>query len=121
MATKNPTRVSGSSSLVQIFRWDLTTANDVGAAIGSADSELSDRSVQVFGDPGGGTVVWQGTSDPAEANWETLTTTGGAPANFSDHGIKQILESTLYARPVLLGSLGANCSVIAVCRKPTRG
>ncbi len=114
------TRIS-STNLVHVLRWTLTSAEPEGTPLPDTDSDLSDRSVQVYGDLGGGTVEWQGTSDPGHENWVNLSTTGGSLAAFSAPGIKQILESTLYARPVLVGSSGADCTVIAVCRKPFRG
>jgi len=116
----NVTRATGSHQNTSIFRWQLTDEAPTGDPLSAGDTDLSDRSVQVYGDLGGGTVEWQGTSDPALANWHVLSTTGGAAATFVAAGIKQILESTLYARPVLVGAGNADCSVVLVGRKPSR-
>lgn len=119
MATPTVTTASGSDN-VKVITWTLTTADPDGTPIPDGYSMFSDRSVQVYGTFGAGTVNWQGTSASDISNYATLTTVGGAAATFAAAGIKQILESTLYSRPSLTGSTGATLTVIAVCRRPIR-
>lgn len=121
MATVTPTVTTApGNDLVKIYTWTLTTADDVGAPIPPSMCEFSDRAVQCYGTFGSGTVNWEGTNDPAVGNYAALSTVDGAAGTFSAAGIKQMLESTLYARPTLTGSTGATVTVIAVLRRPIR-
>lgn len=119
MATANPTIDAGSDN-VRVYSWALTDANADGEPLPADAAAYSDRSVQVFGTFGGGTVTWQGTSDPAKGNWVGLSTVASTAATFAAAGIKQILESTLYARPVITGGTAQNVTVICVARRPIR-
>jgi len=119
MATANPT-VNHKADNVAVFTWNLTDANDVGAPIPEGYSAYSDRSVQVYGTFGGGTVTWQGTNDPTPDNWVGLSTVASAAATFAAAGIKQILESTLLARPSIAGGTSQDVTVVCVARRPVR-
>jgi hypothetical protein len=106
---------------VRIFTWNLTTADNQGDAIPSDFAGFSDRSIQVAGSLGGGALLWQGSNQFNPTDWATLNNATGEPANWSAPGIKQILEGVVFGRPILTGSSGATCTVIAMCRKPARG
>lgn len=105
---------------VRIFQWVLTSADNEGTPIPPAYAGFSDRSVQVAGSLGGGTISWQGSNQPTPTDWANLNQATGTAAQWSQAGIKQILEAALHARPILAGSSGATCTVIAMCRKPSR-
>lgn len=121
MATATPTLANpDGGDQFKTFAWTLTDADPDGMPIPASWDEFSDRSVHVYGTFGAGTVTWQGTNDPAAGNWAALSTVGGAAATFAAAGIKQILETTLFARPLLTGAVGATLTVICAARRPVR-
>lgn len=105
---------------VRIFTWQLTTADNEGVQIPSDFAGYSDRSIQVTGSLGGGTVNWQGSNQAVPTDWATLNQATGTPATWTIPGIKQVLEGAVFGRPILSGSTGASCTIIAMTRKPSR-
>jgi hypothetical protein len=113
MANINPniSYPQGAQSVVKAS-WALGNA-DTGVAIDRTD--FADRSVQVEGTFGAATVTIQGSNDGT--NWETLRDPQGVALSFTSAGLKQILETTLYIRPVSSGGTGTALTVTLVGRK----
>lgn len=81
--------------------WTLT-GTDTGVLSTTGPTFVSnpqgtDRSVQVTGTFGGGTVLIEGSNDGV--TWFTLNDLSAAALSFTANGLKQILELTRYIRP----------------------
>lgn len=81
--------------------WTLT-GTDTGVLSTTGPTFVSnpqgtDRSVQVTGTFGGGTVLIEGSNDGV--NWVTLNDLSVSALSFTVAGLKQILELTRYIRP----------------------
>jgi hypothetical protein len=74
-------------------------AADTGEA--ARDEDAMDRSVQVFGTFGGGSITIEGSHNGAD--WATLKDVQGNALVLLAAGIKQILEATKFIRPVSAG------------------
>jgi len=75
-----------------------------------------DRTVQVLGTFGGGTVAIQGSLNGTD--WVTLQDLEGAALTFTTAGLKGILEAPPYVRPLLSGSTGADIDVLISVGRP---
>jgi hypothetical protein len=100
-ATERQHTVGAFGKDVQLDDWTLT-GTDTGVLSTTGPTYVqnpqgSDRSVQVSGTFGGGTVLIEGSNDGS--NWFTLTDPTGAALSFAAAGLKQILELTRYIRP----------------------
>lgn len=90
----------------QITSWTFA-ADDTGEAEGGAG--WADRSLQVAGTFGSGTLTWQGSNDGT--NWVTLTDPLGNNLTFTAVGIKQILQVCRFMRPSFAGSTAPTLTV----------
>lgn len=97
---------------VMRYTWTLTDADPTGTAIEVAD--LADKTVQLAGDFGGGTVTIEGSNDGS--NWATLTDPQGNALSKVAAAIELIAENPLQVRPKITGSTGANLTVSLVAR-----
>ena len=97
MATTNPaiTQLEPYDGSVVKFVWVLTGTND-GAPM--PFTQWSDRSVQLNGTWGGGTVVWEGSNDSG-TTWFTLNDAQGSALTKTADGLKTVVEVTELARP----------------------
>lgn len=86
--------------------WTMATG-DTAAPVSFA--EFTDRSVQVTGDDGGGTVTMVGSLDGT--NYVTLTDPAGNAISLTAAGLKQISEATVSIGPVLTGGSGGSIVV----------
>lgn len=77
--------------------------------------EWADRSVQVVGTFGGGTITIEGSNDGS--NWATLTDPQGNNLAITSAKIEQISEMTLYVRPKPSVGTGMNIDVIFALRR----
>lgn len=77
--------------------------------------EYADRSVQVFGTFGGGTVVIEGSNDGT--NWETLTDPQGNALSITARRIEQIQELTAFIRPRITAGTGVNLEITFLLRR----
>jgi len=75
-------------------------------------AQYPDRTVQVTGTFGGGSVTIQGPDDGSL--WFALPDHAGAPLTFSDAGMKLVAECPLYMRPVAASGTGMAIDVIIV-------
>lgn len=100
-----------------VYTWaGLSAADPDGQPVGYTES--SDRTVQVTGTFGGGTVLIQGSLD--KENWFTLKSADAASTlSFSSAGLKGILENVVWLRPIISGGDGTSSVqvLLAVRRK----
>lgn len=113
MANKIPVvnRAVQSAQSVAKVTWNLTDT-DVGLPIELTDH--SDRSVQVDGAFGGGTVTLEGSNDGT--NWFTLRDPQGTALSFTTAALKQVMETTLFTRANLTGGAAVNVNVTMCLR-----
>ena len=123
MATIQPTFTtpSGDAAVHRSVVWTPMANGDAGAPISADNIGLNDRSVQVNGTFGtGGTVLWEVSNDGT--NWFTATTPAGTSISLTAAGLKQIVESALYARPrVSAGDGTTQITVTLSARRSNRG
>lgn len=108
MATVTATLLPSQTLTLSRVKWASLGGADVGSAFEQAD--FMDRSVQVLGTFGGGTVVIQGSNDGG-ATWATLTDLQGNALSFSAAGLKRVNELTQYIRPSVSGGTGSAIDV----------
>lgn len=82
--------------------WATMANNDVGLPIPA--SAFADRTFQVDGTFGGGTVTIEGTLDGT--NYHTLTDSTGLPVTFTAAALKFITEASVQIRPKVTGGDG---------------
>lgn len=79
------------------FFWETVGDDDTGTYFPTAG--LADKTVQMSGTWGAGTVVLQGSNDAV--TWFTLTNAAdGEALSFAADGMAVVLENPLYIRPV---------------------
>lgn len=119
MATVNPT-ITPVGEHAYIFRWTpLTSANPDGAPISERYADFSDRSVQIEGTFGTGTVHWEGSNDGT--NYRPMTDPQGGAISKTAVSIEQVLEMTLKQRPNVTGADGATSISVTVFARRGRG
>lgn len=106
MATVDYTNLPSTTLALHRVKWAALGGSDVGAKVGMAD--FQDRTVQVFGTFGSGTVVIQGSNDDG-TTWATLTDPLGNALSFTSAGMKQITELPQFIRPSVSG--GTNSAI----------
>jgi len=112
MATTNPTitQLEPYDGSVVKFVWVLTGTND-GAPM--PFTQWSDRSVQLNGTWGGGTVVWEGSNDGG-TNWFTLSDPQTVSISKTADALEQVIEVTELARPrATVGVTSVSVSCVA--------
>lgn len=120
MATPSgiPTPIGNADSSAYLITWNLTTADNVGAALEMP--EWADRTVQAFGTNwGGATLAIEGSNDGT--NWVSLKSVATAAAiALTADGIVLLLELPRYIRPKLTtAGTAAVIAVTAAIRRPT--
>lgn len=102
MATRSAVS-SWMSKRVARTVWSGLLTGDDGAA--ESPGRLSDRSIQVSGTLGaGGSVNVQGSNDGV--TWATLSDPAGTPLATMGLGVEEILENTLFVRPLIVSGDG---------------
>lgn len=104
----------GTTLHYEVFKatWEAMGDDDTGSSVFLAG--YADKTVQIAGTLGAGTVVLQGSND---ANtWVTLTDADGS--NISGVGMYYVRENPLYIRPVTASGSSNDIDVILVA---TRG
>lgn len=96
MATKPATftELDPRDGSVMLIQWTLTGTDD-GAPVNMA--QWADRSVQMVGTWGGGTVVFEGSNDGT--NFATLTDAQTTAISKTADALEQVVELTRLARP----------------------
>lgn len=115
------TQVIGDTNIADtgVIGWTLTWSN-----IGNSDTPMpasayggyADKSFQVEGPTFGGTSVSiQGSND--NANYHALSDPTGTTIALTAAGLKEVLEHTLYLKPVLTGGSGSSITATLFVRK----
>lgn len=92
--------------------WTLTNADGTGAALGEDWVEFNDRSVQVTGTFGTGTVAWQVSNDGT--TWFTANTPAGVAISGTANFLRQVLERAQFSRPIVTGGDGTTSLVVVL-------
>jgi hypothetical protein len=106
---------------INLYLWSaLNITNTDGQPL--AYHGTGDRTVQVDGTLGAGTLTLQGSNDPiggaAPGNWFPLTASGGAAIALTTPGIKLVVECPAWIRPIVTGADGTtNLNVRLVVRR----
>ena len=116
MATVNPTQAwIGKRSSKTTWANMLTT--DVGAP--SSGHRLSDKTVQVIGTAGGGTILLQGSNDNG-VTWSTLKDPNGTDiATLATGDLSAILENPQMIRPSVVGGDGTTSLTVILLETST--
>lgn len=93
-----------------VITWTLTDSDNYGQALEMPGS--ADRTIQLTGTFGGGTVVMQGSNllsptEGTDTDWFNLTDPQGTAISKTTAGGESILELTRWIRPKITGSTGA--------------
>lgn len=102
MATIEYTNAPTKTSVAFVAQWEHITGSDVGAPLMGA--QYTDKSVQVVGNFGAGTLEFQGSNNGVD--WAVLTDPQGNNLNFTQPKIELVSEATVYVRPVVSGGDG---------------
>ena len=96
--------------------WEALANGDAGDPVKYA--EFADRSVQIIGDLGGGTLTMQGSNDPTSpTNWFTLTDTLENDITKTGAASEQILQGSVWIRPSLAGGAAGDVDVKLFMRR----
>ncbi len=102
MATLEQNQQYGRASL---YTWNLTQADGTGDA--GISPGAADRTVQVYGNFDAGSIIIEGSNDPAKAEWSTLHDHAGIELTLTVETIAVILENPLFIRPRFTGGGGS--------------
>jgi hypothetical protein len=97
---------------VKVFMWTLSTADPQGDAL--VLPSHADKTIQVYGTFGSGTVDIQGANHPTSPTWSNLTDQSDNFLAFTSAKIEVIIQNPYQIRPVISGSTGATVTVVAV-------
>ncbi len=91
----NPNREKAGADDFRLVAWNLLQADATGDAVELASH--MDRTVQVEGNFGGGSIVFEGSNDGT--NYRTLTNHLGDDLTFAQGKVQQVVEATRFVRP----------------------
>lgn len=102
---------------VVVVTWANLANGDAGAPVKYA--EFADRSAQIISsDFGGGTLTMQGSNEPTNpTNWFTLTDTLENAITKTGIAAEQILQGSVWIRPILAGGAGGAVTVHLFLRR----
>lgn len=103
---------NGDGSTYRII-WSGVTESDTCAPV--AMSGYADKSIQVFGTFGGGSVALQGSNDSG-TTYAPLNDAGGTVIAITSAKIKSVLENTEWMKPVISGGSSQSLSIAMVTR-----
>jgi hypothetical protein len=105
IAYNKPSRAADGGFIVT---WSNLTENDTATPF--PVSGYPDKSIEVTGTFGGGTVACQGSNHlllaEADRIYLTLRDPHGSPVTFTANGLRAILENVTLIRPALSGGVG---------------
>lgn len=111
MATVTNTTEHGEAI---VHTWtQLTETNADGLPVKIVGS--GDRTFQVFGTFGGGTIVLQGSLDGT--NWVTLKDPSSTAISLTSAGLRAVLEGVTYIRPAVTAGTGVSLTAILMTRR----
>jgi hypothetical protein len=115
MATRTQTTTTSEEQRTLVVRWNGLANGDDGVAVPFGYSP--ERTIQVFGTFGGGTLSLEGSLEPSSpANWVVLTDPQGNPIALTSDSIETVMENTMWVRPVLAGGAAGSVSVLVMSR-----
>lgn len=115
MSTIEHTRnIKTDNSRAFIAAWENLQVGDEGQAL--AFSQYADKSVQVIGDFGGGSVVMEGSNNNG-VTWAALSDPQGNPLSVSVPKLEQILEIAQLIRPRIVGGTATDVSVYLLVKE----
>lgn len=120
MATLAPTITYIGNHTVKFVWGPLTSANVDGAPIGKRFADYTDRSVQMTGAFGAGTVHLEGSND-AGTTYAPVTDPQGNAISKTAAAIEQCTEIAGLMRPRASGADGATSVTVTVIAKRQRG
>lgn len=119
MATLKPT-ITQVGEHAFVFQWGpLTSADTEGHPIAERFADYSDRSVQITGTFGTGTLHWEGSND--NSNYVAMTDPQGNAISKTAAAIEQVTEATLKQRPRVSGADGTTSLTVTVFARRGRG
>lgn len=118
MATVTAALVPDPNGWISRYKWTPLLNTDVGSAVNSA--YFADRSVQVFGTFGGGTIVLQGSNDGG-TTYVTLKDPLGNNLSFTTAGFKMIGDLAHLIRPSVSGGDGTTSLSVWVLMRGNQG
>lgn len=108
MATIASSTNTTLTTVAFVAKWEGMAQGDDGQPVMGA--QYTDKTIQVSGTFGGATLALEGSNDGV--NYHALTDTQGNTLNITSAKIKQVVEATVYVRPVVVGGDGTtNLSV----------
>lgn len=115
MTTVQPTYPNTYEDQVGVVSWTpLTSTNTDGAPLSRV--KWADKTVQITGTFGTGTVVLQGSNDGT--NWATLKDPSNTAISTTSAAVRAVLENPLYIRPLVTGGDGTtSITVTLVARR----
>lgn len=116
MATIPKTSATTGNDRSVVYQWVALQNGDDGEVM--PFSQYADKSVQVTGTFGGGTVRFEGSNDGG-LNWAPLTDVQGNPLDFTSAKIKQVTEATALARPRVTAGDGTTALTISLFMRQT--
>lgn len=117
VTSKTVTNTSNVNDLALVSTWAAIPNGNTGEPFEWPG--FADRSVQITGTFGGGTVVIEGSNDGT--NYVTLNNMQGSALSFSAAGFKGVAEISRYIRPSVSGGDGTTAiTVTIVARRASR-
>ena len=115
MATIQHTRnIKTNNTRAFIAAWENMHEGDTGEYL--PFSQYADKSVQVVGNMGGGSVVMEGSNDNG-VTWAGLADPQGNALSISAPKLEQILEVAQLIRPRIVGGTGTDVSVYLLVKE----
>lgn len=117
------TKIRGVNGGVDGIRctWSAAAPGDTFQAVSLP--EWADKSIQVEGTFGGGTIVLNGSNDSttgSDGNFRGLNDAFGNAISITSAAIKQVTESTVWVAPALTGGAGSAIVVTMFFRRVMR-
>ncbi len=106
------TELVGSDGQVHGYKiiWPNMTTGDTGQPFANID--LADKSVQVFGTFGGGTLFVEGSNDD-QADWAVLNNPQGVPLAYTVPAMLEVTEISQFIRPRAVGVSSVSVAMVA--------
>lgn len=110
MAVISPTQITTPfDGPIKIYKWASLTEADTAAAINNP--RFNDKTIQVVGTFGGGTIDIEGSVIFASPTFAVLTDPQGSAASFTGAGIKTVLQNVYWLRPNVSAGTGVSVDV----------
>jgi hypothetical protein len=120
MATLKPTVSRFANHTVMFAYGPLTSADADGHPIPGEFNDYADRTVEIDGTFGAGTVHWEGSN--RGVNYTPLTDPQGGAISKTVQSIEQVTENAALQRPRVSGADGAtSVFVTVICRRGRGG